>query len=98
MRARRTDANHNAIAEAFESLGWSVHRTNGDWDLTVGYGGLTTLVEVKDGKKSKSRRKLTLREQKFHDTWRGEILIVSSIEDVLAVHQAMLSLAEVGRK
>jgi len=65
VRARRTDANHGSIADAFERLGCRVHRTNGDWDLTVQHGGVTMLVEVKNpdtsyGKRGESARQKEL--------------------------------------
>jgi hypothetical protein len=42
------------------------------------------LLEVKDGKKSPSRRQLTDAEQKFHEDWPGDNLhIVTSAEDAL---------------
>ena len=97
-RARRTDANHSEIAVAFEKSGFSVHRTNGDWDLTVGYGGITILVEVKDGKKPPSARKLTPREATFHATWTGGIRLITCVDDVLAAKQTMLADADAIRK
>ena len=81
-RDRRTDGNHTSVAKAFEKLGCSVHRTNLAWDLTVGYGGLTMLIEVKDGSKPPSRRRLTALEDKFHATWTGGIRIVENLDDV----------------
>jgi hypothetical protein len=52
----------------------------------VGYKGYTLLLEVKDGDKTPSKRKLTQAEQKFFDEWTGGILaIVESVEDALAI-------------
>ena len=90
-RARRTDSNHSEIAEAFEKAGFSVHRTNGDWDLTVGLGGINLLIEIKDGKKSPSRQKLTEREQKFHDTWTGGVYLITSVEDIPGLRKTLLA-------
>ena len=42
------------------------------------------LLEVKDGNKPPSARKLTKNEQKFHDTWRGQIAIVENVAEALA--------------
>lgn len=91
MRARRTDANHSAIAEAFEKAGFSVHRTNGYWDLTIGFGGITLLIEVKDGTKPPSKRKLTPREAKFHSTWTGGIRIVKSVDEISEIRKTVLA-------
>src|SRR3990167_5597107 len=90
VRAKRTDANHTEIADAFEKVGFSVDKTNDLWDLTVGFGGLTRLVEVKDGKKPPSARKLTRREQKFHNTWTGGILLVTSVEQIPEIKRTLL--------
>jgi len=91
MRARRTDANHTAVAEAFEKAGFSVDKTNGLWDLTVGYGGITILVEVKDGSKPPSKQKLTDREKKFHGSWTGGIRLITKVEDVQEVRRTVLA-------
>ena len=47
---------------------------------------ITELLEVKDGEKYKSQRKLTPKEKKVHDEWRGRpIRIVESVADALKV-------------
>lgn len=66
MRARRVDSNLGEIVRVYRKAGCRVDVTNGRWDLTVQYGGLTDLVEVKDGSKSPSAQKLTKAEQKTH--------------------------------
>lgn len=52
-------------------------------DVVIGYKGLNYLVEIKDGKKSKSQKKLTIDEIKFHESWNGQIIVVENIDDVL---------------
>ena len=82
--ARRVDDNTKAITEAFRRCGCLVHCTNGDWDLSVSKFGQVVLIEVKDGKKSPSRRRLTPRSQKLIDEgW--PIHKVETLDDVLAV-------------
>lgn len=66
MRARRTDNNHASIARAFERMGCVVHRTNGDWDLTVRLGTAVELIEVKNpetayGKRGQNERQKSMR-------------------------------------
>lgn len=92
MRARRTDANLTEIVKHLRSLGCSVHITNGDWDLTIGYGGVTFLAEVKDGSKPPSCQKLTENEKKFHDSWTGGIYMIRSIEDASNLANTMSKL------
>ena len=42
------------------------------------------LLEVKDGSKSRSRRRLTPAEQQFHDEWGAAVQVVSSVNEALA--------------
>ena len=85
--ANRIDANQNKIVEALRKAGAVVRiisQGDGIPDLLVGYQGYTILMEVKDGDKVPSARKLTEAEQKFFDDWRGGMLvIVNSVEEAL---------------
>ena len=56
-RQRKVDANCKSIVQCLRELGFRVHVTNGDWDLTVQYGGLTVLAEVRPADKPKTPRK-----------------------------------------
>lgn len=89
MYAKRIDANQNDIVKALRDKGAYVRIvTQGDGipDLLVGYKGVTYLLEVKDGDKTPSKRKLTPHEQKFFDEWTGGIVaIVTSVEDALSM-------------
>ena len=82
--ARRIDANQNEIVNALRGKGASVRVvTQGDGipDLLVGYRGVTILMEVKDGQKAPSARKLTEAEQKFFNGWEGGLLVVVNSAD-----------------
>jgi hypothetical protein len=85
--ANRIDANQNAIVDALRQCGATVRiisQGGGIPDLLVGYNGYTILMEVKDGAKVPSARKLTEDEQKFFDEWRGGMLaIVNSVSEAL---------------
>ena len=54
-------------------------------DIVVAKNGINVLVEIKDGNKPPSARKLTPDEQKFHDEWKGLIRIVETFDDVVAL-------------
>jgi hypothetical protein len=86
MRARKVDANHAEIIDAFRRMGWSVADTsrlgNGFPDLVVAKAMRTVLVEVKDGRKPPSARKLTPDEDRFRRGWKGSYAIVESLDDV----------------
>jgi len=91
-RANRIDENQSIIVDALRKSGAYVRIvTMGDGvpDLLVGYKGYTLLLEVKDGDKAPSKRKLTDAEQKFFDEWTGGLLaVVESVEDALAILKA----------
>jgi hypothetical protein len=89
LRAR-VDANHSEIVQAFRVLGATVFDASGVGkgfpDLVCGFQGKTYLVEVKDGAKSKSARKLTGAQEAFHAGWQGDPpVIVESTEDVVVL-------------
>lgn len=85
-RAARVDANQGTIVSEYRRLGCSVRSTaalgKGFPDLCVGIGGLSALVEVKDGSKPPSARALTPDERDFRDTWTGGVYLVEKVEDV----------------
>jgi Holliday junction resolvase len=66
------------------SLGMSVEITSaahdGMTDLVVGYGGVTVLVEIKDGEKVPSKRQLTPAQVEFHERFKGAITIIENID------------------
>jgi len=86
-RAMRVDANQEQIVSALRARGAGVRvisQGDGIPDLLVGYKGFTILMEVKDGQKVPSARKLTPAEQKFFEDWQGGLLvIVNSVEEAL---------------
>lgn len=87
--ANRIDANQNKIVDAMRKVGAVVRiisQGDGIPDLLVGYKGYTILMEVKDGDKVPSARKLTEAEQKFFEDWRGGLLVVvNSSEEALEI-------------
>jgi hypothetical protein len=87
-RAARRDDNEQSIIKAMRAEGAYVKVINdeGLFDLLVSHRGETMLIEVKDGAKPPSARRLTEAEQKFHDEWPGDNLyIVNSVEEAIAL-------------
>lgn len=88
-RAARVDDNQMEIVLAMRAVGAIVRViTQGDGlpDLLVGYNGHTILMEIKDGNKPPSARKLTDNEQKFFDEWKGGPLYkVESVDQALDI-------------
>jgi hypothetical protein len=87
--AARIDANQEHIVSALRAHGATVRivtQGNGLPDLLVGYKGFTLLLEVKDGNKVPSARKLTPAEQKFFDEWTGGMLaVVNSADEAIEI-------------
>jgi hypothetical protein len=87
-RAARRDANEREIIEALHKAGAYVKQINdeGAFDLLCWHAGKTLLLEVKDGKKPPSARKLTEAEAAFHAEWPGDnLFIVNSVDEALAL-------------
>lgn len=80
MRAARIDANHEQIVSALRSAGATVQSLAGVGqgvpDLLVGFQGKTLLMEIKDGRKTPSERRLTDAQLKWHGAWRGGPLAI----------------------
>ena len=79
-RAAKVDANQEQVVEALRAAGASVQTLaaigKGVPDLLVGYQGQTLLLEVKDGRRPPSERRLTEDQLKWHGAWRGGPLAV----------------------
>jgi len=92
MRFRaKVDRNQSEIVQALRDIGCSVQSLaalgKGVPDLLVGRRGRNWLMEVKDGKSSPSKRKLTEDEESWHAHWQGNVTTVSSIEEAIQVVQ-----------
>lgn len=87
-RAARRDENHGEIKDVFLSLDCSVLDVAGipcGFDLIVGYKTQAIAVEVKDGEKPPSARKLTPNEFEAHLNWRGPKAIVTTNDEAVLV-------------
>ena len=88
-RAARVDDNQTEIVTALRKSGASVLITSqlkNCFDILVGFQDVNYIMEIKDGNKPPSQRKLTPGEQKFKDEWRGgEYHIVNSIDEALKI-------------
>jgi hypothetical protein len=87
--AAKTDRNHAEIMQALRGHRCDVLSLaavgNGCPDLLVWSPWTRSLhlLEVKDGEKPPSARKLTPDQVKFHTEWRGPISVVTSVGEAL---------------
>ncbi len=87
-RAGRTDRNHGAIVDVGRYVGATMVPTgavgDGFPDVLVGWRGETLLVEIKDGERVPSERKLTPAQVEWHRNWTGHpVTVVESPLDFL---------------
>jgi hypothetical protein len=101
MGYKRVDGNHADIMTTFRALGCSVQSVasvgKGCPDLLVGKDGWTVPVEVKDGSKPPSARKLTSDEEIWRANWKGSYALIESPEQahqLVADMQLRMALAK----
>ena len=87
---KRTDSNHAEIIKSLRSIPnltvFSTHEVGkGFPDIVIGYKGINYLIEIKDGKKSPSQRKLTDAEIEFHLKWKGQCAIIKNFDELLEI-------------
>lgn len=87
-KAARVDANHTQVVMALQTAGATVQSLaavgQGVPDLLVGFQGKTILMEIKDGQKPPSARRLTEQQLKWHGAWRGgPVAIVDGVDAAL---------------
>lgn len=87
--AKRIDANHGAVVVALRRLGWHVVPTfeqgGGFPDLLCAKAGRLVQIEVKDGSKPPSARKLTPDEQRYHSQMElagCPVVVIERIEQI----------------
>jgi hypothetical protein len=87
-RAAKVDANHTQVVMALQAAGATVQSLaavgQGVPDLLVGFQGKTLLMEVKDGQKPPSARRLTEQQITWHGAWRGgPVAVVDGVDAAL---------------
>lgn len=88
MRARRVDDNHSEIINHARSLGffvWDTHTLPNSCDCVMIRNGKTFFVEIKDGEKTASKKKLTPGEAKFKEDvskYGGAHLVVENKQQI----------------
>lgn len=90
MRAAKVDANQKKIVEALRKIGCTVQSLasvgRGVPDLLVANAsGDLFLMEIKDGNKPPSERKLTADQVKWHSAWKSKVHIVLDIDQAIGI-------------
>lgn len=85
--ANRVDSNQSRVVKSLRGIpGVTVAITSdlgkGFPDFIVGYKGFNYMIELKDGSKTPSKRKLTEDEVEFHNRWKGQISVCNSFDEV----------------
>lgn len=93
-RAAKVDANQGQIVQALKVRGATVQSLatigKGCPDLLVGYKKVTLLIEVKDGNKPPSQRKLTPDQLDWMTWWNGMPVVVATCpQDVINLLDAV---------
>ena len=93
MAGKRIDSNQPEIVAYLRKLGCHVAITSmvgkGFPDIVVSHLGVTVLVEIKDGAKVPSARKLTIDEEKFKAAYQGYYAIVESTDDCIKLFNSI---------
>ncbi len=83
----RHDDNRDDIIKALQQIGADVIKLDsiggGCPDLLIGRRQKNLLLEVKDGSKPLSQRRLTPAELKFYQTWRGHRAVVNNVKEAV---------------
>lgn len=100
-RAAKIDENQPALVELIRAMGVSVAITSaahdGFTDLVIGFGGVTVLVEVKDGSKPPARRKLTPQQVTFHGSFKGAITVIENEQQAVELVNRLKKVAALTR-
>lgn len=87
MKRQRPDDNQDDLVKVYERLGCKVQRVSAflSCDLIVGGWGVIDWVEIKDGSKPPSARKLSAKEIEFQAKWESArpVVNVKNVEEVM---------------
>ena len=93
-RKGKIDQNQPELVEALRKAGCSVlilsNVGSGCPDTLVGRNGKNVLAEIKDGSTPPSAQKLTPDQVKFHEEWKGHIVILRTLEDALRLAEELM--------
>ena len=87
--SKRIDLNQKSIVDGLRACGVSVQSLaalgKGVPDILCGHRGRNLVFEVKNPLQPPSKRKLTFAEEEWHDSWRGQVAVIETLEDALKI-------------
>jgi len=87
VKIAKIDANQPEIVQALRKAGCTVQTLaavgKGVPDLLVGLRGSNFLLEIKDGKRPPSQKKLTDDQVAWHKAWGGSVTVVENPDQAL---------------
>lgn len=87
--AAKVDRNQPEIVAALRRVGATVLVLSavgrGCPDIVVGYHGVNYFIEIKDGEKPPSERRLTPDQVEWHGKWRGRAGVAETMDDALRI-------------
>lgn len=88
-RAAKTDANQAEIVADLRAVGATVQPLHavgkGCPDILVGWRGRNVLIEIKDGSRVPSERRLNDIQVDWHAAWRGQVAVAENSEQAMAI-------------
>ena len=89
MRRARVDDNQREVVASLRGMGCTVQHLHavgqGCPDILVGFRNRNFLIEIKDGSKPPSARKLKPQQQEWHDAWKGQVATVNNLDEAKSV-------------
>lgn len=86
LKARK-DANQTRIVKALRDVGVKVYVLNEPMDLLTGFRGVLRVIEVKDGNRFASQRRLKPSQEKFMTEFEGcPVFKVENVFEALKCH------------
>lgn len=93
IRHKKKDRNHKEIIDYFRQRGAVVDDVSDlaglGYDCLVGYAEAVVMVEIKDGDKPPSARKLTASEEEARERWGAKFAVVENVEQAQGLLDSM---------
>ncbi len=100
--SKRVDRNQPEIVAALRAVGATVQHLHtvgaGCPDILVGFRGVNVLLELKDGERVPSEKKLSEDEALWHKFWFGQVDVAENAEQAICILKNIVSRETPSRK